>query len=810
MASDDGTIKYTPNKRKKKPTRRKSWLLILSMLFLVGIGSLIGVVMFIATDLPTFDPQQLSGANTTMLYDDQGQVFSLLHAGENRTEITLDKVPVDLVEAFIATEDKEFYNHHGVNFKGIARALLRNFQSGDMMGQGASTITQQLARNSFLTLDKNWERKIKEMFIAFKLEATYSKEEILELYLNKIPFGAGAYGVQAAATTYFGKDVTNLTLPESALLAGLVQSPSNYNPFSHLDRAKARQKMVLNSMVNSGFISESEATKAHDTQLHLVKAQNLTAKYGFFRDAVLEEAIEILSGIKGYEDADNAIYRSGLNIYTTINAPLQAYAEEYFKNQANFPASNKSGQKIQVGMAVVENDSGDVKAIMGGRQYEQQRGFNRATDAYRMPGSSIKPLTVFSPALEQGKMPFTVLDDSPISFKNSTGIWSPQNYDGKYRGLITMRTGVQYSINSYAVQMLDLVGTRKSFDFGRSLGLSLVDSPGTNDLNLAALGLGGLTKGATPLQMAAGYSSFGNSGIYNKPHFINKITDNNAIVIYEYQYQPKRVMSEQTAWLMTSMLQTVVSSGTGTNAKVANVPTGGKTGTSEELTDVWFCGLTPAYSGAVWMGYDDQKYKMQAVYGGGHPALMFKAMLTKAHQGVKAGSFSMPGGIVQVSVCSKSGKLPSESCPQDSIISEYSLSSAVPTETCSTHRTIVVCNESGELATKYCPDTQVISGVMTGEHSAEQNKIPTEQCTLHTSFNLSGLMKNMAEVCTDPRHNGQQYKANKANPAQSGGCPEEYIEEVVLQPEFELPPCPLEDHQVKKIKAQDLVDKILP
>jgi len=804
MASNDGTIKYPP----RKPTRRKNWWLMVSILLLVGLGTFIGLLTFVATDLPAFDPGQLSGTNTTLLYDDKGQVFSRLHAGENRTDIRLEKVPVELLDAFIATEDKEFYNHYGVNFKGIARALVRNFQTGDMTGQGASTITQQLARSSFLSSDKNWERKIKEMFIAFKLESVFSKEEIMELYLNKIYFGAGAYGVQAAANTYFGKDVSNLTLPESALLAGLVQSPNNYNPFTHLDKAKARQKMVLNSMASSGFINEAAASKAYDTPLNLVKSQN-SMKYGYYMDAVVEEALDILAGIKGYENGDNAIYRGGLRIYTTVNAPLQAYAEEFYKNAANFPRDTSSGLKVQVGMAIVENNSGDVKAIMGGRQYEQRRGFNRATDAYRQPGSSIKPLTVYGPALEQGKMPFLVLDDSPISYKTSSGVWTPQNYDNKYKGLITMRPAVQYSINTYAVQLLDLIGTRKSFDFGRSLGLSLVDNPGTNDLNLAALALGGLTKGVTPLQMAGAYGSFGNAGIYNQPHFINKILDNNGLVIYEYKPQPKRVMTEQTAWLMNNMLQTVVSSGTGTNAKVPNVPTAGKTGTSEKITDVWFCGLTPVYSGAIWMGYDDQKYKMPDAYGGGSPALMFKAMMTKAHQGIKAGEWSMPGNIVQVSVCSKSGKIPSASCPHEQIITEYSLKDYVPTETCSLHQTIMICNESGELANKYCPDTSVFSGVKAGENSSEASKIPTEKCTLHTSFNLSVLSKNVVKICTDPRHKGQLYQANITKPTQSGGCPTIYVEEMVLPPGEHLPPCPLQDHQTKNVKAKDLLDKII-
>jgi penicillin-binding protein 1A len=785
------------NKRKKLRLFRnlnwvKTWWLPFSLLLLGGLG----LVTYVAVDLPAFDPQQLSGANSTLLYDEDGKVFSMLHAGENRTEVSLDKIPPQLVQAFIATEDKDFYTHHGVTIRGIARALVRNVQSGDLTGQGASTITQQLARSSFLSADKNWLRKIKEVFLAIKLESMYSKEEIMEMYLNKIYFGAGAYGVQAASNTYFGKDVSQLTLPECSLMAGLVQSPNNYNPFTNYDRAKARQKLVLGGMVASGFISDAASTAAYNSPLVLAKTQNTTAKYGYYEDAVIEETIKILEGIKGYEDADKSVYQGGLKIYTAINAPLQAFAEEYFKNSANFPAGGKNGLKIQAGMAIIDNNNGGVKAIMGGREYEQQRGFNRATDAYRQPGSSIKPLTVYSTALEQGKMPFMVLDDSPISFKTTNGTWNPQNYDLKYRGLINMRLAIELSINTYAVQMLDLVGTRHGFDQGKALGLSLVDTPGSNDLNLASLALGGLTKGATPVQMAAGYSAFGNTGLYNKPHFINKIVASNGVTIYEFKTNPKRVMTLQTAWLMNNLLQSVVSSGTGTNAKVPNVPTAGKTGTSEDLTDVWFCGVTPLYSGAVWMGYDDQKNKMANAFGGGAPALMFKAMMQKAHQGVQSGDWSMPDDIVQVTVCSKSGLLPSSICPADELITEYCLKSAIPTATCNVHQNVVVCKETGKLATKYCPETITISALKVGENSAEVNKVPSERCTIHTSFILPSLLRNTVKICSDPRNDGQLYKANIAGLNQSGGCPAQYVNEIVIPPGERLPACPLADHQL--------------
>lgn len=789
-----------PGKKARRISKSKihiNWLRVIGVLVLVGFIASVGLISYVAASLPPFDPQQLSGSNSSLLYDEDGQLFSSLHAGENRTEVSLEKIPAVLQQAFIATEDRDFYDHHGVTLRGIARAVLRNVQSGDLTGQGASTITQQLARSAFLTSDKNWLRKMKEALLAIKIEVAFSKDEILEMYLNKIYFGAGAYGVQAAANTYFAKDVSELTLPEASLLAGLVQSPNNYNPFTNLDKAKARQQLVLESMVDAGYVQEAEAKSAFEAPLNLSKGQSgVNVQYGYFVDAVIDEAITVLETVKGYEDAESAIYKSGLKIYTTVNAPLQAYAEEYFKSASHFPASTVKDTKIQSGMAVVDNRDGAIKAVVGGREYEQQRGFNRATDAFRQPGSAIKPLTVYSTALEEGKMPNLVLDDSPLSYKTSSGVWEPKNYDEYYRGLIPMRTAVQYSINTYAVQLLDLVGIRHGFDMGKSLGLNLVDSPGRNDLNLASLALGGLTKGATPVQMAAAYSAFGNTGLYNTPHFISKIVDGNGVTVYEFKPNSKRVMSEQTSWLMNNLLQTVVSSGTGTNAKVPNVPTAGKTGTSEELTDAWFCGVTPLYSGAIWMGYDDQKYKMVNSFGGGAPALMFKAMMQKLYQGKNPGNWTMPADIVQVSVCSKSGNLPSAICPKEQTVSEFCLKNYAPTATCTTHENILVCKESSKLATPFCPVTTNLAGVKTAATSYDPAKIPTEYCPLHGG-GISGAGGKTVIICTDPRHQGLFYKANIADPGQSGGCPSEFLQAITVQPSQVLPECNLKDHQVK-------------
>jgi penicillin-binding protein 1A len=256
------------------------------LLALIGAGCMVGVLVYAATSLPVWDPQQLTGDKTTLIYDDAGNMITGLHAGENRTEITLDKIPQDLINAFIATEDEDFYEHHGVNFKGIARAVYTNLTSGDLTGQGASTITQQLARNAFLSFDKQWERKVKEIILAFKLESNYSKDEILTMYLNKINFGAGAYGVQAAARTYFGKDVSELTLPEASLIAGLPQSPNAYNPFQYLERAKSRQRLVLDRMVTCGYIDKATADQAYETPLEFNKLQATDKRYGYYIDAV--------------------------------------------------------------------------------------------------------------------------------------------------------------------------------------------------------------------------------------------------------------------------------------------------------------------------------------------------------------------------------------------------------------------------------------------------------------------------------------------------------------------------------------------
>jgi penicillin-binding protein 1A len=651
------------------------------------------------------------------------------------------------------------------------------------------------------------ERKLKEIIIAFRIESNYSKDEILNMYLNLINFGSGAYGVQAAANTYFGKDVSELTLPECSMLAGIPNYPSK-NPFQDYEWSKARQKQVLNSMVDTGYITQAQADEAYNAELNFHKSDLSNTAYGYYLDAVIDEALSILKAQEIYNEPEQAIYRGGLKIYTAMDKELQAYAEEYFADPSHFMRQKSaSGETVQAAMAVFDHQSGGIKAIMGGRTYEQQRGFNRATSAYRQPGSSIKPLTVYSPALESKYMPFYVLNDSRLSYKIGNSIWQPENYDGVYRGLITMRTAVKYSVNTYAVQMLDTVGIRKGYDYGVNFGLDLIDEPGTNDLSLAPLALGGLTKGATPVQMAAAYGAIANGGIYIKPHFITKIIDEYGAEIYSYQPDSHRVISEETAWLMSNMLRSVVESGTGTSARVPGVVTAGKTGTSEEYMDSWFCGFTPAYSMAVWMGFDEKytmknypaEYPGETAYGGNFPAKAFSAVLKVAHKDYKPSAPAKPNGIISIRVCSISGNLPGESCPSESIINEYCLKGTEPTETCTSHEITAVCTESGKPANLFCPRVELRAIVKGTEE---------EKCDIHKQFNLPALLKREVYVCRDPRHEGQLYRANVPGPTETGGCPAAYIDKVRLQADQKLPFCSIDEHQTSRKSASEVIQDV--
>jgi penicillin-binding protein 1A len=783
-----------PDKIKKIPkAAARRWLrAAVLMVLVIALGAVLGLVIGTVVNVPTWSPEKLSGYESTTLYDKNMEAFASLHAEENRIQVPLSQIPEDLVNAFVATEDQSFYHHHGVNFTSIARAVLVDVVTGSK-AQGASTITQQLARNAFLNPEKTWTRKIKEIAMAFILENRYSKNEIMDFYLNRIYFGSGAWGVQTAAQTYFGKDVNELNLAECSLLAGLAQRPNAYSPFRNYSLAKKRQEVVLARMVDCGYITLKESATAAREPLHFKKSVAVKNQYGYFTDYVIDETDRILEDEGLFDNPQNAIFKGGLKIYTTMDPDIQQQAEEVYSNPSSFPAGkSKSGQTIQSAMAVVENKTGAVRAVIGGRAYVQQRGFNRAVDALRQPGSAFKPLVVYGPALEAGYTPDYVLADSPVTFTFGGQTWSPKNYDGTYRGNITMRTAVQYSVNIYAVKLAAQVGISNGIRFAESLGIdTLVKTGRSNDYNLSTA-LGGITRGVSPLEMASAYSAFGNEGIH-APHFvISKILDSSGNTIYEYHPRYNKAMSSETAWLMTGMLQGVVQYGTGTKAKIPGVSCAGKTGTTQDDKDAWFVGYTPDYSCAVWMGYD-RKETMSRTFGGSYPALIWKSIMSRASYGRQNLNFSVPQDITQTAICSKSGKLASPACPENDIVLKYFSPGKAPTETCDLHVLVQVCSESGLLATPNCPNP-VERGFLKNAPPGDPEAMPTQYCNLHGGNAVPETTKVL--VCQDPRNQGKQYLANIPPKGQSGGCPPGFIQEVEVPVNTHLDPCPLPDHQL--------------
>lgn len=779
--------KQTSKRKKRKKKLSFSRIALLTtvllgiVLLFVGCGYVAGAVM----SLPEWDPQKLEGSESSIIYDREGNTASRLFAEENRTPVSLQDLPPYLPEAFIAVEDNRFYDHYGVDIEAIGRAVIANIRGG-IGAEGGSTITQQLVKNSFLTQEKTFKRKIQEAVLSLQVEHRYSKDEILEFYLNRIYFGNGAYGVQTAAQHYFSKNAKDLTLAESAMLAGIVRSPNNYNPDQDAELAKKRQKLVLDQMVIYGKITKEEAEQAKHEELQYREGDITSYAYPYYTDHVIAETEKIFQeqGMSS-EDCQALIYRGGLKIYTALNTEAQQKMEEAFANSANFPR-DQGDKKAQGAMVLLENQTGEVHALVGGREHSGQRSFNRATDAERQPGSAIKPLVVYCPALEKGYTTALSLLDAPVKIGKDT----IHNYDHKYSGMITMRTAVQWSKNTYAARLLNTIGIDQGLEFAQKLGITSFES---QDRGLS-LALGGVTRGITPLQMAGAFGAIANQGVYIEPHSVLKIVDRDGNILYEANPQKRVVMSEQTAYIMTDLLQTVVKDGTGTRARM-NRPVAGKTGTTEETKDIWFMGYTPEFTGAVWMGFDKPEAITDSrAAGGSFPAQVWKAVMQKATEGLPVKQFTKPSGIVNQSICLKSGKLPNAFCPKDEVINEIFVRGSLPKDTCDLHAQVEICEETKMLAGPYCPHK--VKAVFNKDDS--KTPIPTEVCDKHGPNDQKEVT---FKVCTDPRHNGVLYLANTPGLLETGGCPAEFIEERKFKPD-EAPTqrCPLQDHQVEKKK----------
>ncbi len=618
-------------RKRKKRGANKSTLIIAAIIALViFLGAGCGFIGATISNLP--DVQQTdTPAASSQVFDIKGRLITTIHAEENRLPVSLDQVPENLQHAFLAAEDIRFYDHHGIDPRGIMRAIFANITHNGI-AQGGSTITQQLARNAFLTQNRTLERKFQEAILALQIEREYTKPEILQMYMNQIYFGEGAYGIQTAANIYFGKTVSDLDLAQCALLAGLPQSPNYYSPFSNLEAAKIRQATVLNQMAKYGFISQEDADAAKAADLGLRSQESLKQIRGSRASYFISYIEQIISD---KYDAE-ALYKEGLKIYTTLDLDMQEAAERSLEaNLPDFYTDANGLRQPQGAIVAIDPHNGHILAMVGGRGTDH---FNRATQAVRQPGSAFKPFVYIS-AVEKGMTPGTIVDDSPITIAG----WSPQNYSRTFSGKMTLRQALMNSVNVPAVKIAQEVGMHNILANAENMGIStLVFKGGNNDENLAAA-LGGLTQGVTPLDMASAYGVLANSGVHMEPLAIIRIVDRNGNVLEENTAKGTQVISQKTAYIVTNMLESAVLHGTGGNAYIGR-PMAGKTGTTDDTKDAWFVGYTPDVAAAVWMG-DDFDGTLQGLTGGTVPAAIWRDFMYAAVADMPANHFPTPAGV---------------------------------------------------------------------------------------------------------------------------------------------------------------------
>ncbi len=652
---------------------------------LVGAGFAAALVMSAIRDLPALANLEPEASEISILYDRNGDIWTELRSSEYRVPATIKNMPQHLVDAVLAAEDHRFYTHPGFDLRAIFRALYQNMKDDSSL-QGGSTITQQLAKIAFLEQDRTLKRKVQDAIVATLMERKYTKKEILEMYMNQVNFGRGAYGVEAAARAYFGKSVSELDIGEAAFIAGTIRAPSYYGDKSNIEQALNRRNTVLNQMAEYGFLTQDEAEVYKSRPLNIIDHEPMVVtEGGHFLDYVLQQLLS--------RYPSDLVYGGGLRVYTTYSPGAQRAAESAI-NQVLDPVFPFKAEQdnIEAASVVMDVKTGHLLALVGGRRHESMLGWNRAIDAKRQPGSAFKPISVYIPALEQGMGPYTVIDDAPVTWVDPTTgeKFSPRNYSGTFQGLVTMRSGVRQSLNVVACKVQDMVGLRNSLEMSEKLGITtLVKTPvsgGRADLT-RSLALGGLTYGVRPLDMAVAFGTLANRGIQVEPISILKVEDKNGNVLEEHGINRKIVISEESAYLMTSMLQDVltVSGGTGQAAYFGR-PAAGKTGTTSDWKDAWFCGYTPSTVGVVWMGYDQEKTMSQwRITGGSYPARIWNSMMKTITAEMPVESFTRPDTIVEVEVCKYSGLLPGPYCPAEHLITELGVKGKTPVSVCDYH-----------------------------------------------------------------------------------------------------------------------------
>lgn len=772
----------------------KALLICIIAVGIIGLCAGVGLfkgILDSAPDISTLDVKP--SGYSSVVYDSEGnQLTKLVAQDSNRIWQSIDKIPIDLQHAFVAIEDERFYEHNGIDIKGIMRAGVRAITTRKFK-EGASTITQQLLKNNVFTswtkessLADKFKRKIQEQYLAVELEKVMDKETILESYMNTINLGQNTLGVQAASLRYFNKPVSEITLSEAAVIAGITQNPTQYNPISHSDKNKERREKVLRNMLEQGYVTQSAYDEAMTddvySRIQSVNEQTEdTTIYSYFVDELTAEILEDLKTKKGYTDtqAYNILYSSGLSIYTTQDPNIQKICDDITGDEENYPAGtkwlleyeltveNQNGDVInyssqmfeeyfkqqnpkftmlfsdqdtakttiqeykaavisttdtevaeavsltpqpQISLTVEDQSTGYVKAIVGGRgKKEASLTLNRATNTKRQPGSTFKIVSTYAPALDSAGLTLaSVQVDEPFNYDNGRPVsnW----YGTAYKGICSLRYGIEQSLNIVTVKTLTDITPQLGFDYLKNFGFTtLVDREVRPDNTVVSditqsLALGGITYGVKNIELNAAYACIANGGTYIKPIYYTKILDHDGNILLENEPETRQVIKPTTAFLLTDAMVDVVTKGTGGSVNFGNMAIAGKTGTTSDYNDVWFSGYTPYYTCTTWAGYDNNT----KLSGSDEKALaksLWRKVMSTIHENLEYKAFSTPEGITTAVVCNKSGKLAVDGlCTLDgSAITEYFAAGTEPTEVCDCHVVGSVCSQTGLRASDSCP-----------------------------------------------------------------------------------------------------------
>lgn len=780
---------------------KKFFLLCLKVVltFIVSVGIIgvcagVGVFRGIIATAPDASNLDVSPTGfSTFVYDIEGnQTAKLVATNSNRIPVSMDMIPEDLAHAFVAIEDERFYDHNGIDIKGIIRAGVKGVANGFHFSEGASTITQQLLKNNVFT---DWvsedsfldsvKRKIQEQYLALELEKTMDKDTILCNYMNTINLGQNTLGVQAASLRYFNKSVSELNLSECAVIACITQNPSRFNPITNPEKNAERREKVLRNMLKQDYISQAEFDEAMADNVY-DRIQTVNAEIGetttnsYFVDALTEQLLEDLVTKAGYNEtqAYTLLYSGGLKIYSTQDPAIQAICDEVYKNEENYPEDTKwllsyeltiltsegayenhstemfkaywqqnerpqynllyssqedayadmeayktavcgVGDEVyaetvsltpqpQVSLTVEDQSTGYVVALVGGRgRKEGSRTLNRATDTVRQPGSTFKVLAAYAPAFDSAGLNLaTVLNDAPFNYADGTGVrnW----YGEEYRGLCSLRDGIRDSLNIIAVKTLTWITPQLGYDYLINFGFTTLEESKVigdkiySDIQ-QPLALGGITNGVKNIELNAAYATIANGGTYIEPKLYTKVVDQDGNVILDNtQPESKQVIKATTAFLLTDAMVDVVTSGTGASVNFGNMAIAGKTGTTSDYNDVWFAGYTPYYTATTWAGYDNNA-KLRTSAEKNLAKTLWKSVMSQIHADLPYESFTMPSGIVQATVCSRSGKLPIAGLCDGTLKTEYFAEDSVPTDSCDVHYQGMICEYSMLPACEECP-----------------------------------------------------------------------------------------------------------